>query len=207
MLRIISKLLTVMLLSVVVSSCSSLNCTNLESYFGGPADLVKLSYGIADSLSLRAMPPLLPHSPDSPILLTTFVDNNNLDSTNGFGRLLQEHMGSRFVQHGYAVKEIKLQNNLNIEEQAGETMLSRNLDKIDNSQQAQAILVGTYSRTARRLYISARLVNPVDKTIIASNDYRLCMDREMLELFGLTQANSSDNAVEEPPQPFLNRIF
>jgi TolB-like protein len=198
---------TLLLLLIVLPGCSKLNCTGLENLLGKPADLIEFSYSIADNLVDRANPPLVYQNPEMAVLLTTFVDNNNLESTNRFGKLLQEHIGSRLVQIGYSVKELKLAKSLNIEPGTGETMLTRDLTKLEGTQNAQAILVGTYSRTSRRLYISARLINPTNNTIIASDDYRLCMDSEMLDLFGLKIDNASKTVISEPNQPFLNKIL
>lgn len=201
------RLLLIGLLSLQLSSCASLNCTSLESLLGGQADLVQLSYEIADGLISSAMPPLIPNAPEMPVLLTTFTNNNSLEHTSRLGLLLQEQIGSRLVQQGYAVREIRMQQSLDIAPRAGETMLSRELEKLAKTQEAQAVVVGTYSRTDRRLYISARLVNPVDRTILASNDYRICLDKEMLELLDLRLNKGDSTAVPEPSQPFLNRFF
>lgn len=202
---VISVLLPVLLLSVL-AGCSKLNCTRFENIFGRDTNLVNFSYEIADSLIDRALPPLVPVNPDLPVVVTTFVDNNDLEKTTKFGRLLQEHISSRFVQQGYTVREMKLGNSLSIEPRTGETILTRDLSKIESSQSMQAILVGTYSRTNRILYISSRLVNPNNNTIIASSDYKLCMDDDILDLLNLT-IQSEGNMVEEPSQPLLNKML
>jgi len=199
--------LLILLYAGLLSGCSKVNCTSLESLLGGPADLIKFSYTIADNLVDKANPPLVYETPEMVVLLTTFVDNNDLESTNKFGRLLQEHIGSRLVQIGYNVNELKLGKTLSIQPQSGETMLTRDLSKLQATQNAQAVLVGTYSRTNRRLYISTRLINPITGGIIASDDYRLCMDNEILELFNLKLNNSADTVIGEPKQPFLNKIL
>lgn len=194
---------TILLLAALLisSGCARLNCTRLESLLGAETDLIAFSYRIAENLSERAMPPLQPRNPQMPVLVTTFVDNNDLRRTSQFGRTMQEHIASRLVQLGYAVKEIKLAGSLMIEEQSGETILSRELRKLSGSQQAQAVLVGTVSYTERTMYISTRLINPVSADIIASDDYRLCMDDHILAMFGL-QRGHGDELIAEPRQPF-----
>jgi TolB-like protein len=194
---------TILLLAAVAlfSSCARLNCTSLESLLGAETDLIKFSYRIADNLTEQALPPLQPRNPQMPVLVTTFVDNNDLRQTSQFGRTMQEHIASRLVQLGYAVKEIKLANSMTIEEKSGETLLSRELRKLSGSQQAQAVLVGTVSYTERTMYISTRLINPISADIIASDDYRLCMDDHILAMFGL-QRGHGDELIAEPRQPF-----
>ncbi len=189
------------------SGCASFNGTRLEPLLGGDTNLIHFSYAVADHLAERALPPLMPHQPDMPILVTTFVDNNDLQQTSRFGRTLQEHIASRFVQLGYTIRELKLANTLHIEPKSGETILSRDLTQLNQGQQAQAILVGTTSRSGRVLYISARLINPVNNNILATDDYQLYMDDNILAMFGLQRQNDSDKPIKEPRQPFLNSIL
>ena len=197
-------LLLVMLLG---GGCSSFNCTKLENILGSNTNLIDFSYTIADHLVERAMPPLVPLHPDMPVLVTTPVDNNDLSRTSRFGRVLQEHITSRLVQRGYTVREVKIADSLTIEPRSGETILSRNLSHVLDGQPAQAILVGTVSRTNRILYISMRLVNPVNNNIFATDDYRLCMDDDILQMFGLKRQGDLDDPIGEPGQPLLNSVL
>ena len=136
------------------AGCSDLNGTRFERAFGKDTDLISFSYQIAENLVARSMPPLMPLHPDMPVLVTSFVDNNDLTKTSRFGRLLQEHIASRMVQLGYTVREIKLTRTINIDPKSGETILSRDLSKVSGELQAQAILAGTISRSDRMLYLS-----------------------------------------------------
>lgn len=189
-------------------ACSStVNHTPVENYIGLDTNLVTLSYKIAENLVERTLPPLVPNHPDMPILVTTFVDNNDLTKTSKFGRVVQEHIGSRLVQLGYTVREIKMASTLTIEPKAGETILSRDLAQIGGEHEAQAILVGTISRSERILYISARLINPANNNILATDDYRLRMDDNLLAMFGLRQPDDIDSGVREPSRSLINRIF
>ena len=142
-----------------------------------------------------------------PILVTTFVDNNDLEKTSHFGRVLQEHIASRLVQLGYTVREMKLSNTLKIEPRNGEIILSRELAQLNPNQEAQAILAGTISKTNKILYISARLISPINNNILATDDYQLCMDADILSMFGLRHQNNSEKPINEPQQPALNSIL
>ena len=201
MIAMIVRTTLLLFLVAAFTGCARLNCTRLESLLGAETDLIAFSYRIADSLTERALPPLQPRNPQMPVVVTTFVDNNNLRQTSQFGRTMQEHIASRLVQLGYAVKEIKLAGSMTIEEQSGETILSRELKKLTGSQKAQAVLVGTVSYTNRTMYISTRLINPISADIIASDDYRLCMDDHILAMFGLERSTGSE-MIDEPGQPF-----
>lgn len=199
--------LHILLILIFLSGCANLNCTRLEGLLGGKTNLVDFSYKIAEDLVLAAVPPLIPRSDEMPVLVTTFVSNSNLEKTSSFGRLLQEHLSSRLVQLGYTVKELKLANNLYIEPQSGETILTRDLSQLNPNLNAQAIVVGTFTRTNRMLYLSSRLINPATNNIISSNDYTLCMDDDILAMFGLQRHTDDGGTVAEPSQPILNKIF
>lgn len=200
---------------LLAASCARFNDTEMEGLLGREINLVTLAYRAADTLAATAMPPLSPRDPEMPILTTTFVDNNDLRKTSQFGRAVQEHMASRFVQLGYQVREIKLADNLYIAPRQGETILSRDLRRLSPDVKAQAILVGTFSRAGHTLYVSARLVDPADGSIISSTDYRLRMDailESMVEEPGPPLANQQvvipdTDAVPEPPPPRLNSWF
>ena len=189
------------------AGCTSFNCTPLESLLGSDTNLIQFSYRLADNLVVRAMPPLMPRQDTLPILVTTFVDNNDLQQTSSLGRILQEQIASRLVQLGYTVREIKLGNTLHIEPKSGETILTRDLTQLKAEQQAQAILVGTIARTDKILYISARLINPTNNNILATDDYRLCMDKTIMAMFGLRYQDAVDQPTRDPGQPFLNSIL
>lgn len=202
------KILLTLLLSLSLSGCTYFNGTRLEGYVGADENLISLSYKISEELEENAVPQLMPRNPDQPLLTTTFVDNNDLTKTSPFGRILQEHITSRFVQLGYTVKEIKLRNNLLIKPKSGEIMLSRDVNMINPSLSAQAILVGTYSYTNRIMYISARLINPENSTIVSSVDYQLVMDENILAMFGLKMAKKDDpDTIDSPKESLINKIF
>ena len=204
------RLIVTIILPLLLTGCSSFNCTRLEQQLGAEQNLITLAARITDNLTQDAFPPLMPRQPDLPILTTTFVNNDNLKETSRFGRILQEHITSHLVQLNYTAKEIKLRQTLLMQEKSGETMLSRNIQDLETKQSlgAQAILVGTYSYTDRVMYISTRLINPKDRIIISSYDYRLCMDDNVLAMFGLKrQPASSGDDVDQPRKSLIDSLF
>lgn len=197
-----------LLLTLSLSGCSYFNGTKLEGILGADENLISLSYKITQQLEERATPRLMPRNPDQPLLVTTFVDNNDLTRTSHFGRILQEHITSRFVQLGYTVREIKLRDSLVMKPKSGETILSRDIRLVSPSLSAQAILVGTYSYTNRTMYISARLINPETATIISSADYQLIMDDNVLAMFRRQRTAEDDTYMVAPPkESAFDKIF
>jgi TolB-like protein len=199
--------LITIIVSVLLSGCTTFNGTRLEGLLGADENLVSYSYHIAEDLEQNAVPALIPRSPDQPVLVTTFVNNNDLNQTSRFGRILQENIASRFVQMGYTVREIKMRKNLLIRQRSGEIFLSRDIKEINPSVTAQAVLVGTYSITNRIMYISARLINPETSTIISSSDYHLVMDKNVLAMFGMEMAQDDPYTIDRPKESVINKIF
>ena len=60
-----------------------------------------------------------------------------------------------------------------VQEKNGELVLSRDTKRINNSQDAQAILVGTYSIAGNRAFLSTRLVSTLDNTILSSYNFSI----------------------------------
>lgn len=203
------KYIALFFLLLGLSSCSTFNCTPLERYIGGEANLISLGHTIAEDLTHTAFPPLTMKNPNKPILTTTFVNNNNLQQTSKFTRTLQSHIASGLVQLGYTVQEINMRKDLLVQPESGETMLTRHLENMRGDYKAQAILVGTISITNRTMYIAARLVNPKTTNIISAKDYKFCMDDNVLAMFGLQRVSDEliEDCIGEPRKPLLNYIF
>jgi hypothetical protein len=89
------------------------------------------------------------------------------------------------------------------------------LRRLTPNAKAQAVLVGTISRAGHTLYVSARLVDPADGSIISSTDYRLQIDKTLESMLEQPPSNTGtkqsvipeDEAVPPPPAPRLNSWF
>lgn len=185
---------------LAVAGCSDLNGTRLEPVLGGEVNLVKLGDTVAETLVANMKPPLVPHQP---VLVTTVVNNDKLDETTSFGRSFQNNIAAGLVARGYAVKEIKLRKNMLVEVNQGEFMLTRDLRELAGKQQAQAIVVGTYTMANRVMYLSVRLVNPVDQRIRATFEDKIVLDENNLRLLGLKLKNkvAEEETEIKPPSP------
>lgn len=199
--------LLLLLAAAFGSGCSRVNDTTPSGLFNRETDIIALAYDIADNLVDQSLPFLVPRHPDLPVMVSTFVDNNDLAQTSPFGRLLQEHIASRLVQHGFTVREIKLTKTVSIDSKSGETVLSRDLNKISGEIQAQAILAGTLSRSDYNLYVSTRMILPENGNIVASYDRQMSLDDNLLSLFNIRRQDDAGQTIVEPPPPRLNRVL
>jgi TolB-like protein len=109
-----------------------------------------------------------------PILVTSFVNIDNVQKSSTFGRVIGEQIGSRLAQRGYKVIEIKMRTaNVFVQEQTGELLLSRELRAISYQHNAYAVVVGTYGIGKDSVYVTAKLVRAKDSVILSSYDYSL----------------------------------
>src|SRR5450830_1911960 len=80
------------------------------------------------------------------------------------------------AQRGYAVKELKLRDNLFMKASQGALLLSREVQDISQTQSAQAVIVGTYTSSGKMLYLSVKLVVPEGNVVLAAHDYAMPID-------------------------------
>ena len=160
------------------------------------SDLDDISYTAGDMLERNLLYYL---DRTLPILSTSFVNLDNLKETSAFGRLVGVQIASRFSQHGYRVIDIRLSNGkVLVQERNGELVLSRDMKRINNRQDAQAILVGTYTIAGNRAFVSTRLVSTLDNAILSSYNFSIKMD-DLLK--ALAQKNLNSAAVSKKQLP------
>ncbi len=108
------------------------------------------------------------HPDKKTVIVTSFVDLNQLNSTSDFGRLLGENMISNLHMEGFRVKEYRGQNAVSINAD-GEFNLTRDIKKLPSTIEADYILIGTYSNiNETTLSINARIVDFANGDIYAT---------------------------------------
>ena len=194
-----------------VSGCSDLNGTRLEPVLGNEVNLVRLGDKVAETLIKQTKPLLSQNRHDGPIMVTTLVNNDNLDATSSFGRTFQNNIAAGFVSRGYSVREINLRNEVQIVPHKGDFILTRDMKNLAYKQRAKAVVVGTYTMANRVMYLSVRLVNPVDQGILAAYEDKLYLDANSLKLLGLQFNTKTTDAASDqiqPPSPsMLDKIL
>ncbi len=143
------------------------------------ANLIAMNYIAAEHLISSASDVLIQ---SKPLLITSFVNIDNLNTSSTFGRITSEQVGSQFSQSGYRVIEMKLRKDVLIKGQSGEFILSRALKSLSTSYDAQAVLAGTYAVGANMVYVTSKLISPHDGVVLASYDYMLPMGPDTVKL-------------------------
>lgn len=120
-----------------------------------------------------------PEVVNQPIVVTTFVDLNNLSKSSVFGRVLAERVLSELHQAGFTVSEIRKGKDIFIREELGELILSRDAKEVLGRSRARAILAGTYVATEKSVILNARLIDINSPLILSSCSYSLRMNKEI----------------------------
>lgn len=102
------------------------------------------------------------------LILTTFVDLNNLTGTSSFGRFLTEELMTILKEKGFVVVEIRKTTSVLIKPRFGEYGLSSDVKEIETSLTADAMLAGTYLKVADHVFVNARIINNRDASLLAS---------------------------------------
>lgn len=91
------------------------------------------------------------------VAVATFVDVNNFQRANAFGRFLTERLIGELADRGYTALEARLAPDLYIDLFVGELGLTRDMSQLMASRRADAMLVGTYARAGDKVAVSARM--------------------------------------------------
>ena len=145
----------------------------IPRHSNGELDLVRTGYSLSDALvaELRKSHPSF--DPNVPILVTSFVNRANLDSTSELGLIISDHVASRLTQHGFTILEPKLRQDLSIRLEEGEFLLSRDIERLHPENGAYAAVVGSYTETLTSVNMTAKIVEIRDRKVLASVDVKM----------------------------------
>lgn len=178
---IFARFAVLVLFCVVLSGCSLQRLYSLEICSPDQGDcLISASYQAVDEM-IAAIPAGKRLPKERPILVATLVDIDTLSGSR-LGRTISEHLATRFTKNGFKVVEMKLRETIFVKQAEGELMLSRELRDIGRNHEAQAVVVGTYSESRGRVYVTVKLVSAADGVVIAAHDYLLPVDANVRAL-------------------------
>lgn len=166
-----------------LTSCRDPNLVE-SGYFGTDSNLIEASYYSTDRLIEQMCPPCLQAQGKS-VLVSSFVNIDNLEESSTFGRTISEYMASRLSQHNFNVVEIKLRDSIWVnKDKGGEFLLSRDIEKLRLEHEAHAIVAGTYSIGKDVVFVSARIISIPEKRIISSYAYRMPLGDNIRMMLG-----------------------
>ena len=103
----------------------------------------------------------------NPVLVTSFVNLDNLNETNGLGRLLSESLIHQLHVKKWKIIDARLANNIVINEN-GEFALSRDIKNIKKNYNVSGIVTGTYTATDVGIVVNAKVMD-IDSGVITSS--------------------------------------
>jgi len=118
----------------------------------------------------------------TPMLVGTINDIDYLETATTFGRVVQEQVSTRLTHRQYNVTELKLRNSLNIkqgllnEDEAGEFMLSRDIEALRGEHRAAALITGTYAIAGKEVMVNLKLLDVATGKVIGATDYSVSLD-------------------------------
>lgn len=171
------SLLVILLLSslVLLGGCSS----------NGPVEPPEPEL---DELIDEAAQRMLDANPDltrySPMIAATFVSIDNLSQSSTLGRIGSELFASALSRAGMQVREVKMRDSLYIEEDIGELILSREVQRLSQAHNARSILMGTYAQGQNTLYLSVRVVRSSDAMVLGSTNLAVPLNNNLRAMLG-----------------------
>ena len=143
------------------------------------SELIATSYKAADALLAQAAGQI---AREHPLIVATLVNINALEESTPLGRLISEQVGARMAQQGYRVVELKIRQKLYMKRNEGELMLTREIRDIARQQDAQALVIGTYTEGADRVFVNLKLTQIETNIALAAVDYALPLDMNIRAL-------------------------
>ncbi len=114
-----------------------------------------------------------------PITVATIVNIDALSSSSTFGRLVSEQVSGRFSQANYSMVEMKFRGDVYMKQDQGELLLTREIKNVAQSQNAQAVIVGTYAESGDTVFVNLKVIQPNTNIVIAVNDYAFPLDNNI----------------------------
>lgn len=116
------------------------------------------------------------------LLVASFANINDLEKSSTFGRTVAQQIASVFSKKGYKIVEMRLRDAVYIATTEGEFLLSRNLSKIGDDHDAEAVIAGTYSVGSKKVYVTAKLIRAKDSIVLAAEDFVLPLGPDLKTL-------------------------
>ncbi len=123
----------------------------------------------------------------APVIVTTFVDLNDLGKTSVFGRMMAERLIDELNKQGFKVLEVRRAQDLFMKKDVGELILTRDVAELSGNSNARAVLAGTYVATEQSVIINARLIDTKSPQVISTVSFEVQMTQEIQ---GLIQGTS-----------------
>lgn len=181
--------LVILTLSMVLSGCETNPSWPTQSQ-SASSSLLGESRRAAEQLA--AIPSDMTSKEKPATIVTTLVNGENFAVSSAFGRTISELLAGELAQKGFPVTEIRLRGNVLVKGDQGELILSRELKEIAREHDADMVVIGTYTETAARVFVTQKLVRLADSRVVSGYNYSLVKDDDVAALLhGLAEDQKS----------------
>ncbi|HSW62724.1 MAG TPA: FlgO family outer membrane protein [Dissulfurispiraceae bacterium] len=133
-----------------------------------------------------------------PIVITTFVNLDNLRETSRLGRLLSENLMHEMHVRKWSIVDFRLVSNLLITE-SGEFSLARDIKKIKETYRVGGIVTGTYLITNDTVMVNARFMDTDTGMVLSTGQVAIPTEGNELLLYNAPQRGMSIKGASELP--------
>ncbi|MCD1238231.1 FlgO family outer membrane protein [Vibrio cholerae] len=130
----------------------------------------------------------------TPIAVTSFVDLQNMDSTNWLGNSVSEGFIHQFQRRGFKVVDFKTTGSIQVTQQ-GDFAFSRDWKNLSSEQEVQYVLTGTMLRQEGGVIVNARVVGMHSRIVVATAQGFLPADRIGRDLDTLNSIRTQDGVL------------
>ena len=171
-LKSLKLIITSSLFMFILTACSYKNIDGSNDFQALLAKMVNTSYAkIKNELAK-----------DDVILVSDFVNIDNLTNHSKLGFLLSETLKNELSAKNIIIKEVELSKNFKIGK-SGFNVLSRNAQDINSViADERFAMVGKYSITRKRLILFVKLIDIRTGHILSSSTESVWIDKEILKL-------------------------
>ncbi|WP_432453543.1 MULTISPECIES: FlgO family outer membrane protein [unclassified Agarivorans] len=124
-------------------------------------------YAHVDNLSKQLTDDLELSATDT-VAISSVVDLDNLQSSDGFGRQIAEAMFAALSREGIHTVEARLTGRLQMDPGYGEFSLSRDAELLREQMQISYVVVGSFQRTTSGRHVNLRLVNLASQQVVSA---------------------------------------
>jgi hypothetical protein len=152
-------------------------------------DWVGVSYDAANTLQQQMSRPL---PKNSLIVVSTLLNVDDLKQTSSFGRIVANQIASAFHNAGYRIIGMEMPIDLFTMEEGGALHLTDEVKAMLRQYNPAALVGGVYAPGKRTGYVSLRIVDLNDRTIISSTDLSIPMGPDAKLLLESKEVGSND---------------
>jgi TolB-like protein len=135
----------------------------------------------------------------SPILITTFVDVNDVRQTSPLGRAFSELLMTYLQRNYFDVIEMRMGNVIDMDKKSGEFVLTRDSKDLAARHNAMSVIAGTYTVTDQSVIFNGRIVNLKDSTLYSAWSTRMVKTKEIKALLRKNDTNGQGKLLDTMP--------